>query len=247
MEPLRPLAVELSEMPQFVHEAVAGYLAALNGPEDPLVSEARAHSKADGVPAIAPETGWLLHVLAVLAASRRILEIGTGYGCSGLRLARALGPDGMLFTIERDPARAAIARQHFERAGLSSCVSVMVGEAVRLVHKVAGPFDLIVQDGSKDQYEPALDRLVGLLRPRGVLVSDNILWQGDVIPGFCAEPAHSAESTAIIARYSRRLAADPRLATVFLPVGDGVAVSVRRDEEAPDERPAEEAGAAFPS
>jgi predicted O-methyltransferase YrrM len=109
----------------------------------------------------------------------------------------------------------------------------MVGEAVRLVHKVAGPFDLILQDGSKDQYEPVLDRLVGLLRPRGVLVSDNLLWQGDVIPGFRAEPAHSAESTAIVARYGQRLAADARLATTFLPVGDGVAVSVKRDDGAP--------------
>jgi predicted O-methyltransferase YrrM len=109
----------------------------------------------------------------------------------------------------------------------------MVGEVARLVHKVAGPFDLILQDGPKDQYEPVLDRLVALLRPRGVLVSDNILWQGDVIPGFPAAPAHTAESTAIIARYSRRLAADPRLATVFLPVGDGVAVSVKRENGAP--------------
>jgi predicted O-methyltransferase YrrM len=78
-----------------------------------------------------------------------------------------------------------------------------------------------------------LDRLVGLLRPRGVLVSDNLLWQGDVIPGFRAEPAHSAESTIIVARYGQRLAADARLATTFLPVGDGVAVSVKRDDGAP--------------
>jgi predicted O-methyltransferase YrrM len=216
-------------MSQFVHDAVAGYLAALNTPEDPLLSEVRARAEADGVPAISPDTGWLLHVLAVSAAPRRVLEIGTGYGCSSIQLARALAPDGMLFTIERDPARAATARQHVERAALGPRVSVMVGEAVRLVHKVAGPFDLIVQDGSKDQYESVFDRLVGLLRPRGVLVTDNILWQGDVIPGFRAEPAHSAESTAMIARYSARLAADSRLATVFLPVGDGVAVSIKRD------------------
>jgi predicted O-methyltransferase YrrM len=220
-------------MPDFVHAAVQGYLAGLNRSEDALLQEVRARSSADGVPAISPETGWLLHVLAVSAAPRRILEIGTGYGCSGIQLARALAPEGMLFTIERDPARAATARQHFECAALGPRVSVMVGEAVRLVHKVAGPFDLIVQDGSKDQYDSVFDRLVSLLRPRGVLVSDNILWQGDVIPGFRAERAHSAESTAVIARYSARLAADPRLATVFLPVGDGVAVSVRRDEGAP--------------
>ena len=220
-------------MPEFVHAAVQQYLRGLNAPEDPLLSELRARSEADGVPAISPDTGWLLHVLAAAAAPRRILEIGAGYGCSGIRLARALASDGMLFTIERNQARAAVARQHFERAGLGPCISVMVGEAARLVHKVAGPFDLVVQDGSKDQYEAVHDRLVGLLRPRGVLVTDNVLWQGDVLPGFRAEPAHSAESTAIIVNYGRRLAADPRLATVFLPVGDGVAVSVKRDEGAP--------------
>ena len=220
-------------MPEFVHAAVQDYLSALNGPEDGLRQEVRARAKADGVPAINPDTGRLLHVLAASAAPRRILEIGTGYGSSGMHLASALAPGGMLFTIERDPARAAIARQHFERAGLASRVSVMAGEAARLVHKVAGPFDLIFQDGPKDLYEPLLDRLVGLLRPGGVLVSDNILWQGDVIPGFRAEPVHSAESTGIMSRYNQCLAADPRLVTIFLPVGDGVAVSVTRDGGSP--------------
>ena len=219
-------------MPDFVHAAVQGYLSALSGPEDPLLQDVRARSRADGVPAISPDTGRLLHALAVAAAPKRMLEVGTGYGCSGILLAGALAPDGMLFTIERDPARAATARLHFERAGLASRVSVMVGEAARLVHKVAGPFDLILQDGPKDLYEPLLDRLVGLLRPRGILVSDNMLWRGGVVPGFRAEPEHGAESTASIAAYGRRLAADARLASVFLPIGDGVAVSVRRDEGA---------------
>lgn len=219
-------------MPEFVHAAVQGCLETLNPPEDSLLAEVRARSASDGVPAVSPDTGWLLHVLAAAAAPRRMLEIGTGYGCSGIRLARALAAGGMLFTIERNPARAAVARQHFERAGLGPCVSVMVGEAARLVHKVAGPFDLIVQDGSTAHDEAVLDRLVGLLRPHGVLVTDKILWQGDVLPGFRAEQAHSAESTAIITGRSRRLAGDPRLATVFLPVGDGVAVSVKRDEGA---------------
>ncbi len=224
-----------------VHESVADFILAVRIPADgrrkiSSSREVRARSKADGVPAISADTARLLHALAVAAAPSRILEIGTGYGCSGIQLARALAAGGMLFTIERDPARAATARLHFERAGLAGRVSVMVGEAVRLVHKVAGPFDLIVQDGSKDQYDVVLDRLVGLLRPRGVLVSDNILWQGDVVPGFRAEPAHPAESAAIIARYSRRLAADPRLVTTFLPIGDGVAVSVKRDVEPSEER-----------
>jgi predicted O-methyltransferase YrrM len=71
-----------------------------------------------------------------------------------------------------------------------------------------------------------------------VLVSDNILWEGDVVPGFRAEPVRPEGSAAVIARYSRRLAADSRLATVFLPVGDGVAVSVKRNGGPPEERTA---------
>jgi len=218
---------------EFVHPSVERYLAGLAPAEDPALAAVRERSARDGVPALSPDTARLLEVIAAAVRPGRIFEIGTGYGCSGLHLARALAPGGMLFTVERDAARAAVAREHFAQAGVADRVSVMVGEAVRLVHKVAGPFDLVVQDGSKDQYEPVLDRLVDLLRPRGVLVSDNILWQGDVIPGFRTEPAHTPESAAIMMRYSQRLAIDPRLVTVFLPVGDGVAVSVRRDEAAP--------------
>lgn len=223
------LAVQSPDMLDFVHTAVRAYLAGLTAPGDALLAEVRERSKADGVPALSPDTAWLLHVVALSASPRRILEIGTGYGYSGVHLARALAVDGLLLTVERDPARAAMARVHFERGGLAQRVNVMVGEAARLVYKVAGPFDVVFQDGGKDQYEPLLDRLVDLLRPRGILVSDNILWQGDVVPGFRPDATHSAGSTATIARYNERLAADPRLTTAFLPVGDGVAVSIKRD------------------
>ena len=82
----------------------------------------------------------------------RILEIGTAIGYSGIWLAGALPPDGMLFTMERDPERAREARENFARAGLADRVSVMVGDAQLLIAKVAGPFDLIFQDGDKKLY-----------------------------------------------------------------------------------------------
>jgi caffeoyl-CoA O-methyltransferase len=217
-------------MSEFVHAAVAGYLAGLAPSEDAALTAVRARSAADGVPALDRDTARLLRVVASAVRPLRSFEIGTGYGCSGLHLARALAPGGQLFTVERDAARAAVARAHFAQAGVADRVNVMVGEAVRLVHKVAGPFDLIVQDGSKDQYDTTLERLIGLLRPGGVLFTDNILWRGDVIPGFRAEAAHPAASIDAIRRFSQRLAADARLVTTFLPVGDGVAVSVKRDD-----------------
>jgi predicted O-methyltransferase YrrM len=218
-------------MHELVPAAVAGYLAGLAPADDETLARIRRRSLDDGVPALCAGAAWLLHVIAASLRPSRIFEIGTGYGYSGLLLARALVPEGLLFTVERDAARAAIAREHFAEAGFADRVNVMVGEATRLVHKVAGPFDVIFQDGSKDQYEPQLDRLIALLRPRGVLVTDNILWKGDVIPGFREVPAHAADSTAAIARYSRRLATDSRFTTVFLPVGDGVAISVKREQD----------------
>jgi predicted O-methyltransferase YrrM len=134
----------------------------------------------------------------------------------------------MLLTMESKPDRAQEARENFARAGLGDRVSVIVGDAQRMMAKVAGPFDLIFQDGDKAAYEPMLDRLVTLLRPGGLLVTDNVLWDGEVVPGFISAPARDPESTRAIAGYNRRLNAHPQLLTATIPLRDGVALSVKR-------------------
>ena len=93
---------------------------------------------------------------------------------------------------------------------------------------MSGPFDLIFNDGDKLQYAWLLDRLVALLRPGGVLVTDNILWGGEVVPGFTEKPPRPADLTRAIAAYNESLAADARLLTTMLPLRDGMAISVRR-------------------
>src|SRR6266566_1583851 len=96
--------------------------------------------------------------------------------------------DPMLDTMELDEERAREARANFDRARLSDRVSVVVGDVQLKLAKVSGPFDLIFQDGDKKLYTPLLDRLVALLRPRGLLVTDNVLWDGEVAPGFIETP-----------------------------------------------------------
>jgi predicted O-methyltransferase YrrM len=103
----------------------------------------------------------------------------------------------------------------------------MVGDASRFLHKLAGPFDLIFQDGDKPGYLTMLDRLEALLRPGGLLVTDNVLWSGAVVPGVEPPPDRDAESTAAIATYNARLGDDPRFYSIWLPVGDGVAISIK--------------------
>ncbi len=206
---------------------VDDYLRALSRTPHPVLDAIAAEGAATGLPIVHPQTGALLHALTRAVRATRVLEIGTAIGYSGLWMATALPAGGQLLTLERDAARAARAREHFAAAGVAEKVSVMVGDASRYLHKVAGPFDLIFQDGDKTAYGPMLDRLVDLLGPGGALVTDNILWGGEVIPGY-VEPRHDAGDTAAIAAYNRRLMDDPRLYTTFLPVGDGAALAIKR-------------------
>jgi predicted O-methyltransferase YrrM len=215
-------------MGQIVPDAVERYLEDLNHLGDPVLREIARDGAGQGLPLVDAEVGALLRVLAASIGAARILEIGTAIGYSGVWLAGALPEGGLLLTMEVDQARAEAARANFARAGFASRASVIVGDAQRMLAKVSGPFDLIFQDGDKLQYGPMLDRLVGLLRPGGLLVTDNVLWDGEVVPGFKPAPARSAESTRAIADYNERISRDPRLMTVIVPLRDGVAISTKR-------------------
>ena len=215
-------------MGQIVPDAVERYLAGLNRAGNSVLDDiARAGSEQD-LPLVDAEVGLLLRVLATAIQARRILEIGTAIGYSGIWLAGALPAHGMLVTLELDEGRASEARENFARAGVSSRVSVVVGDAQLKIAKVAGPFDLIFQDGAKKLYSPLLDRLVALLRPGGLLITDNVLWDGEVVPGFLASPQRDRDDTEAIIEYNQRVAAHPALLTSIIPLRDGVSISVRR-------------------
>ena len=215
-------------MSNITPQPILDYLATLRREPHARLAVIEREGRNEGLPLVHPDTGALLHVLARGGGAARILEIGTCLGYSTLWLATALASGGTLMTMEYDAARAARAREHFQAAGYGDRISVIVGDAMRFLHKVAGPFDLIFQDSDKQLYEPMVDRLVELLRPGGMLVADNVLWNGEVVPGYVTEKKYSDEDTAAIIGFSKRIAADARLYTSFLQVGDGVSVSVKR-------------------
>jgi predicted O-methyltransferase YrrM len=215
-------------MGQIVPDLVEQYLSRLNHARDAVLDDIARAGDAGDLPLVDAEVGALLRVLATAIGARRILEIGTCIGYSGIWLAAALPEGGMLITMEKDPQRAAIAKANFERAHLTDRVSVLVGDAQLKIVKVAGPFDLIFQDGAKPLYNPLLDPLVALLRPGGLLVTDNVLWDGEVVPGYVAEPRRNADDTRAIMEYNQRLATHPQLLPSTVPLRDGVAISVKR-------------------
>ena len=215
-------------MGDIVPDLIEQYLAGLNRAGDPVLDAIARDNATRGLPLVDAEVGALLRVLATAAAATRILEIGTAIGYSGIWLAGALPPGGMLLTMELNEERAREARDNFARAGLADRVSVIVGDAQLKIAKVSGPFDLIFQDGDKMLYGPLLDRLVDLLRPGGLLVTDNVLWSGEVVPGYAAAPTQDPDSTRAIAAYNLRIASHPGLITATVPLRDGVSVSVKK-------------------
>ncbi len=215
-------------MANIVPSAVERYLASLNRAGSPVLDAIARSGEERDLPLIDAEVGALLRVLATAIGATQVLEVGTAVGYSGIWLAGALPAGGRLITLELNEDRAREARENFARAGVADRTTVIVGDATLKLAKVSGPFDLIFLDTDKPLYVTLLDRLVALLRPGGLLVADNVLWDGEVVPGYIAHPKRRPEDTAAVSEFNERVAAHPDLLTTIVPLRDGVSISVKR-------------------
>lgn len=207
-----------------VDPRIAPYVAALLEPEDAVLAEIRERSAREGLPAIAvgPFDGRHLEVLARLAGARRIVEIGTLGGYSGVCLARALPPDGTLDTLELSPRHAAVAAESFRRAGVSERVRIHVGPARERLAEIAGPVDLVFIDADKRGYPDYLAWAERNVRRGGAVIADNVFRRA----AFPLERDDPADADGI-RRFNATLARSPAWRTTFLPLEDGFALAVR--------------------
>jgi predicted O-methyltransferase YrrM len=203
---------------------VAEYLHALFGREDATLQTIRAQH-GDGLPdiLISAEEARLIAVLLRAVAARRVLEVGTLGGYSGVWIARAIGPDGRLVTIERDRSHAAAARDNFRRAGVAGRVTVEVGKASAVLARLSPPFDAVFLDADKAPLPEYYRHAMRLLRPGGLLLVDNALMDGRV-----ADPDDRHEEVEGIRTVNRLAADDAALDAVVVPIRDGLLVGVRR-------------------
>ena len=164
-----------------------------------------------------PVAGRLLDMLAWVSGAQRILEIGTYTGYSALTMAAVLPDGGRVTTLELDPERAAFARRHMDTSPYGDRIDIQVGPALDTIARLEGPFDLVFIDADKTGYSDYFEAVLPLLAPRGVIVLDNMLRGGDVLDPEDADPG-----TVAIRDLNARLAVDPRVAAVLLPVRDGM-------------------------
>lgn len=222
-------------MSQDLWAAVERYFGGLLFPPDAVLDAALEDSLAAGLPSInvSAAQGRLLALLARMIHARRILEIGTLGGYSGIWLARALPRGGRLVTLEVDPGHAEVARRNFERASLTDRIDLRVGPAQETLPAIeserAGPFDFVFVDADKPRYTEYLDWSIRLSRPGSVIVVDNIVRDGDVVNERTTDAKVQG-----VRRFNDALAAEPRVeATAIQLVGakgyDGFAVMIVKD------------------
>lgn len=208
-------------MGDIVPEKIEAYVDDHLAPRDSALAAVEAQGVREGWPIVGPAEGTLLHALARLVRARRALELGTAIGYSGTWIARGLEPGGELVTVEQDPDTAKTASENLVRTGVADRVRILVGPALEVLADLEGPFDLVFNDIDKEGYPAVLPVIAEKLRVGGLLVTDNVLWSGEVVKG------RGDAATKAIRAYNDALAADTRFVSVILPLRDGVSVALK--------------------
>ncbi len=205
----------------FASPALWRYLDANSTPEDPLLEELSRRTHLGTVyPQMMSDArqGQLLTFLSRLLHPARILEIGTFTGYSAICLARGLAPGGRLVTLEMNDEYEPVIREFFEKAGIAEQTDLMTGDALEILPYLEEPFDLVFIDADKRQYSAYYDQIIDKVSPGGIILADNVLWDGKVLQ----DPATMDEETTAIHRFNQKVTADPGVENFILPVRDGI-------------------------
>ena len=210
------------------NERIAVYLRSLESPENPLLEEIEQEALASYVPIIRKETQSLLKTLLTMLRPARVLEVGTAVGFSALLMSEYLPEGAHITTIEKYEKRIPIARQNFRRAGKEEQITLIEGDAMEVLRSLDGPFDFVFMDAAKGQYPHYLPEVLRLLTPGGVLVSDNVLQDGSLIESRFAVERRDRTIHSRMREYLYELKHREDLMTSILPLGDGVALTVKK-------------------
>lgn len=211
-----------------VDERITAYINSLDMGSSKLLNQIEEEARRDCVPIIRREMQSFLKTLLTAKQPRAILEVGTAVGFSALLMCEYAHPKAHLTTIEKYEKRIPIARENFKRAGREKQITLLAGDAAEYLQKMTGPFDFIFMDAAKGQYIHFLPDVLRLLEPGGLLVSDNVLQDGDLIESRFAVERRNRTIHSRMREYLYELKHNPQLVTSILPLGDGVTLSVKR-------------------
>lgn len=212
-----------------IDERMAAFIDSLDKGNTPFLDEVEKYAIETQVPVIRRPMQSLLKFLLAYAKPKQILEVGTAIGFSALLMSEYGPKDCHITTIEKYDKRIPLARENFQKAGAEERITLLEGDAADILREMEGSYDFILMDAAKGQYIHFLPDVMRLLTPGGLLISDNVLQNGDIIESRFAVTRRNRTIHARMREYLYELKHHPQLETAVLPVGDGVTLSVRRE------------------
>lgn len=213
-----------------IDERMAAFIDSLDRGNTPFLDEIETYALATDVPIIRKSMQSLLKFLLQFSKPKNVLEVGTAIGFSALLMSEYAPKDCHITTIEKYEKRIPIAKANFEKAGATERITLLEGDAIDILKDLDGSYDLIFMDAAKGQYINFMPDILRLLAPGGLLVSDNVLQDGDIIESRFAVTRRNRTIHARMRDYLYELKHHPELETVILPVGDGVTLSTKLEK-----------------
>ena len=215
-----------------VDERMSAFIDSLDKGNTPFLDEIEKYAIETQVPIIRKSMQSLLKFLLAYAKPKNILEVGTAIGFSALLMSEYAPKDCHITTIEKYEKRIPIARENFKKAGKEEAITLLEGDATEILQELNGTYDIIFMDAAKGQYINFLPNILRLLAPGGLLISDNVLQDGDIIESRFAVTRRNRTIHARMREYLYELTHHPMLETCILPVGDGATLSVKLEVDA---------------
>ena len=210
-------------------ERLNAFIDSLDTGNTPFLNEIEKEARETNVPVIRTPVQSLLKLLLAMRKPASILEVGCAVGFSALLMSEYGPEDCHITTIEKYEKRIPVARENFRRAGKEGQITLLEGDAADILRKMQGSYEMIFMDAAKGQYIHFLPDVLRLLAPGGILLSDNVLQDGDILESRFAVTRRNRTIHSRMREYLYELNHHPDLETVILPVGDGITVSVRKD------------------
>ena len=167
--------------------------------------------------------GNFLAIISKLIKPFNVLEIGTYTGYSTLCIAKGLNPAGMIHTIDKNEELLQIQNKYFEKSGLRNQIKQYTGDAIAIIPKLKFDFDMVFLDADKENYVKYLELISPILKPGGVLLTDNVLWHGKILES----PENQDRVTRLIDNFNKKILEDKSLKTVMLPIRDGISLTLK--------------------
>ena len=207
------------------------FINSLDTGNSPFLDEIEEESLKDNVPIIRKDMQGFLKFILAVRKPVSILEVGTATGFSALLMAENTSDETHITTIEKYEKRIPVAKQNIARGNMEKKITLLEGDATELLHELEGEFDFIFMDAAKGQYLSFLPDVLRLLSPGGMLVTDNVLQDGDVLESRYAVTRRNRTIHSRMREYLYEIKHHEMLDTVILTVGDGIAVSVKKEKE----------------